>query len=104
MLLSGIAIKRKWMLNGVTNRKRIGSPLHHTLGFGRVNDMDIPSKHIIPCILPGLSCCEHRLIEPNRREDNVVRMMVWCGKWRENRMKDKVFRACDVFYTMPESK
>jgi hypothetical protein len=64
---------------------------------------DYPPKilHVIPCINPGLSCCEHRLTG-KKPADNVWRCEVYCGKWRENRMRDKVFRACQTEYGMQE--
>jgi len=62
--------------------------------------MDSESKIVIPCINPGLCCCEHRLVATGQPADNVCRVPVWCGKWRENRIKDKIFRACEPFYGM----
>lgn len=61
--------------------------------------MDEPSKHVIRCKTPGLTCCEHQLVS-KVPADNVRRVEVWCGRWRENRMKDKVFRFCDAEYAV----
>lgn len=58
--------------------------------------------NVIPCINPGLSCCEHRLTGKKPAE-NVWRCEVYCGKWRENRMKDRVFYACQPEYKVQES-
>lgn len=64
---------------------------------------DYPPKilHVIPCINPGLSCCDHRLTSKTPA-DNVWRCEVYCGKWRENRMRDKVFYACQPEYKVQE--
>lgn len=64
---------------------------------------DYPPKilHVIPCINPGLSCCDHRLTS-KKPVSNVFRCEVYCGKWRENRMRDKVFHACQPEYKVQE--
>jgi len=64
---------------------------------------DYPPKilHVIPCINPGLSCCEHRLAGKTPA-DNVWRCEVFCRKWRENRMKDRVFSACQPEYKVQD--
>lgn len=54
--------------------------------------------YTVPCVLPGLSCCAHRLALPDRPADNVWRCEVRCKKWRQNRMKDKVFHHCSEHY------
>jgi len=64
--------------------------------------MDEESFHVIRCTKPGLSCCQHRLVATGRPEANVLRLGVWCMKWRENHMKDKIFRACDEHYAIKE--
>jgi hypothetical protein len=64
--------------------------------------MDTPSKVIIPCVSPGLSCCKHRLVATGYPDDNVVRRAVWCMQWRENRIKDKIFHSCEEHYKMEE--
>lgn len=64
--------------------------------------MDEQILHIIPCINPGLSCCEHRLTG-SKLAINVWCREVWCAKWRENRMKDRVFHACEPEYKVKES-
>lgn len=64
---------------------------------------DYPPRilHVIPCINPGLCCCEHRLMG-KKPADNVWGRELYCGKWRENRMKDKVFCACQPEYKVQE--
>lgn len=65
--------------------------------------MDEESRHIIKCKSPGLSCCEHRLVATGSIEANVAGHPIWCMKWRESRMKDKIFRACDAEYKVKDA-
>jgi hypothetical protein len=64
---------------------------------------DYPPKilHVIPCIDAGLSGCEHRLMS-FKPADNIWRRELFCGKWRQNRMKDRVFCACQPEYAVQE--
>lgn len=62
---------------------------------------ELNTRVIIPCKLPGLSCCPERVVATGYPDDNVFRHQVWCIKWRQNRMKDKVFCACDAEHKMP---
>ena len=55
--------------------------------------MDYESKIVIPCINPGLCCCEHRLVATGHPADNVCRVQIWCGKWRENRSRPSLERG-----------
>jgi len=64
---------------------------------------ELESIHIVPCIVHGLSCCQHRLVATGREDkESVTRHPVWCSKWRQNRIKDKVFHACEKEYRIPE--
>lgn len=80
---------------GAGRRKRIAD-VHMT--------EDYPPKtiHISPCIEPSLACCEHRFVATGREAQNVIGKQVWCGKWRENRMKDKVWHYCQPEYHVKE--
>ena len=60
--------------------------------------MDEPTKIIIPCINPVQCCCEHRLVGRDGKKCEF-----FCKKWRENRFKDQVFRACEPEYAVKES-
>jgi len=63
---------------------------------------NLGSRVVIPCVTPGLSCCPHRLVATGRPADTVVRCEVWCIHWRVNRIRDKVFHACEPHFEMPE--
>jgi hypothetical protein len=54
-------------------------------------------RHIIPCTLPGLTCCDFRLTG-KAFDDNVMRAEVWCKKWRVQRDKEHVIRGCHPDY------
>ena len=55
-------------------------------------------KIIVPCINPGLSCCENRLVATGCSAHNVWRLEVWCMKWRQNHSKDGVLHHCEKDY------
>jgi hypothetical protein len=40
------------------------------------------TMRVVECKLPGLSCCDHRLVAPGMPADNVMRVEVWCSRWR----------------------
>ena len=48
---------------------------------------------VVECINPGLSCCEYRLTSKTPA-DNVCRVIIYCGKWREN-SKDGIIHNCE---------
>lgn len=59
-------------------------------------------RRVVPCINPGLSCCNHRLVATGRPADNVTRQQCYCLLWRMNRMKDKYWRSCQDEYKIRE--
>ena len=61
-----------------------------------MNDLNI--LYVIPCKNPALTPCPERMPSTRYSADNVCRCEVYCRKWRQNRMKDKVFCACDEEY------
>lgn len=62
---------------------------------------ELNTRLVIPCKVPGLSCCPFRAVVSGQPADNVIRAEVWCMKWRQNRMKDKVFCHCDAEFKFP---
>ena len=64
-----------------------------------MNELGI--MYVIPCKNPGLTCCPERMASSKYPADNVCRCEVFCRKWRQNRIKDRVFCACDKEYLMP---
>lgn len=57
----------------------------------------------VMCIVPGLSCCDHRMALHDRPADSVWRCEVRCKKWRQNRIKDKIFHHCEKEFHVKES-
>lgn len=67
------------------------------------NEYPPKTIHITPCIEPSLACCEHRFVATGRASSNVIGKQVWCGRWRENRMKDRIWHYCQSEYHVQES-
>ena len=69
--------------------------------YKRDNMNELGIMYVIPCKNPGLSCCPERMASSMYPADNVCRCEVFCRKWRQNRIKDRVFCACDKEHLMP---
>ena len=74
-------------------------PKSHILGMD-----ESERRIIIPCKNPSLKRCLHRLVAPHHPDKNVIRVEVWCVRWRINLLNDTIECRCDPRYKVREGK